>query len=41
MSNWCKGKYKNIKNWNTTTNENYRVKIVGKETQIAPYSWDQ
>ena len=38
MSNKGKGKYKNIKKWNSTTNENYRGKTVVEETQIAPYS---
>ena len=38
MSNQCKGKYKNIKKWNSTTNENYRGKTVGEETQTASFS---
>ena len=38
MSNKRKGKYKNIKNWDSITNENYRWKTVVEETQIAPYS---
>ena len=36
MSNWCKEKYKNIKNWNSTTKKNHRGKIVGEETHLAP-----